>query len=84
MSVARSLCTLLFLCCILTVGCSKRHVQIDRDTRRMIDTIASRKFTALRPLMDSTCQGKMDSLVSVMTDSVLLERREEMRKLLRK
>jgi hypothetical protein len=65
-------------------ACGKRHVQIDRDTRRMIDTLASAEIQILRPVMDSLCTQQLDSLVRTLRDSVLAERREEMRKLLGK
>ena len=84
MSVLRSICCMIIICCIFSTGCGKRHMQIDRETRRIIDTTAAREIVTLRPLMDSLCQTKMDSLVSTMTDSVLTERRNEMRKLLGK
>lgn len=63
-------------------SCGKRHVQIDRETRRMIDTLSSHEINLLRPVLDSLCVTKLDSLVATMSDSVLMARKEEMRKLL--
>ncbi len=82
MSVLRLLPLVLILCCICISGCGKRHMQIDRDTRRMIDTTAARQINTLRNIADSTCLAKTDSMISAMTDSIIMERREEMRKLL--
>jgi hypothetical protein len=63
-------------------ACGKRQVQIDRDTRIAIDTLVSQEINNLRPLLDSLCVLKMDSLVASMRDSVFEARQEEMRKLI--
>ena len=73
---------LLIICSMMLICCGKRHVQIDRDTKRAIDTLAAKQANAMRPVLDSICQLKMDSLVATMSDSVMMARREEMRKLL--
>jgi hypothetical protein len=72
----------MLLCCI--ASCGKRHVQIDSQTRRTIDTTASRQIYVLRAEMDSLCELKTDSMVRVMSDSILDVRRQEIRKLLGK
>lgn len=76
----------LCLCFILLLmsisSCGKRHVQIDRDTRIAIDTLVSHEINLLRPVLDSLCVLKMDSLVASMRDSVFDARQEEMRKLI--
>lgn len=73
---------LLIVCAGLQLSCGKRHVQIDRETRRMIDTLAAHEINILRPVLDSLCLMKMDSLVASISDSVMTARKEEMRKLL--
>lgn len=64
--------------------CGKRHVQIDRDTRIAIDTLVNQEINELRPLLDSMCLLKMDSLVATLRDSVFEARQEEMKKLIGK
>jgi hypothetical protein len=68
----------------MSAGCVKRQVRIDREMRHSIDTLASMEINALRPLLDSLCLQKTDSLVASLRDSVMMARREEMRKLLGK
>ena len=70
------------ICTILLLSCGKRRVQIDRETKRAIDTLAASQIQAMRIEMDSMCILRMDSLVAVKSDSVMNARREEMRKLL--
>ena len=82
MKILRFLCLLAMLSCFLFNSCGKRRIQIDRDTRRMIDTLAAAEINILRPQMDSLCRLQMDSLVATLRDSVLTARKEEMRKLL--
>lgn len=84
MKILRFLCLVVMLSCFLFNSCGKRRIQIDRDTRRMIDTLAAHEINILRPQMDSLCRFQMDSLVATLRDSVLSARREEMRKLLGK
>ncbi len=68
--------------CIFCFSCGPRTVQIDPSTRRTIDTLAAQQIQALRPDLDSLCIVKTDSLIAVISDSILVVRREEMRKLL--
>ena len=82
MKIARFL--VLIVIVMSWMSCGKRHVQIDRETRRMIDTVASKEIAAIRPQLDSICALKHDSLVTVMSDSILRTRREEIRKILGK
>ena len=82
MTLPRILCIVLLALCLS--GCGKRRIAIDRETRRTIDTLAAREIYALRPALDSVCQLKMDSLVTVMRDSILLERRRDIQKLIGK
>ncbi len=82
MNLLRFLCLVAMLSCFVFNSCGKRRVQIDRDTRRMIDTLAAREINILRPEMDSLCRFQMDSLVATLRDSVFSARKEEMRKLL--
>lgn len=70
--------------CLPVGGCAKRQVRIDRDTQRTIDTLYAHRVLELRPVYDSLCQVKLDSLVTSMRDSILAVRREEIRKLLGK
>lgn len=70
------------IACLCMQSCGKRRIVINRDMRRTIDTLSARQTYALRPVLDSVCVLKTDSLVSVMTDSILVVRREEIRKLL--
>ena len=65
-------------------SCGKRHVQLDWETRRAIDTLAAKQITVLRTQMDSLCKAKTDSLVQAMSDSIIQVRREEILKLLGK
>lgn len=82
MNLLRFIFLLAFLSSVAFTGCGKRNVQIDRETRRMIDTLTSRELIILRPQMDSICRFQIDSLVATMRDSVLEARKAEMRKLL--
>jgi hypothetical protein len=82
MTLLRSVCVVLI--CAVWCGCGKRRVAVDRETIRIIDTLASREIFALRPVLDSVCQVKMDSIVSVKRDSILQERRKEILKLIGK
>lgn len=84
MNLLRLICLLAFLSCLAFPGCGKRNVQIDRETRRMIDTLMVRELNVLRPQMDSICRFQLDSLVATLRDSVLEARKAEMRKLLGK
>lgn len=80
----RFICLVACILCLTLQGCGKRNVQIDRETRRMIDTLTAHELNILRPQMDSMCRLQLDSLVATLRDSVLEARKAEMRKLLGK
>jgi len=84
MNLLRFICFVAFVLCLVFPGCGKRNVQIDRETRRMIDTLTAHELNILRPQMDSICRFQLDSLVATVRDSVLEARKAEMRKLLGK
>lgn len=56
--------------CLLP-SCGKREVQLSRDMRRAIDTLAAREINVLRPQLDSLCAVWFDSLVTEAADSIL-------------
>jgi hypothetical protein len=78
------LCASILFFSMTVPACGKRHVHIDRNTRIAIDTLVSQEINELRPMLDSVCALKMDSLVASMRDSVFEARQEEMRKLIGK
>lgn len=58
-------------------SCGKRSVQLDRTTRRTIDTLSTKEINILRPELDSLCNIMFDSMVNDAIDSILEVRRLE-------
>ncbi len=75
---------ILFMICAATMSCGKRHMQLDHETRRAIDTLAAKEINVLRTEIDSLCKYRMDSLVLAMSDSIVAVRRKEIQQMIGK
>jgi len=58
-------------------SCGKRTVQLDRDLRKAIDTLAAKQINILRPELDSLCDLRFDSMVAASVDSIMQVRQSE-------
>jgi hypothetical protein len=74
---------ILLLGLVFLESCGKREVQIDRETQRIIDTIAAKQIAGLNAEMDSICALQFDSLVQVKYDSIMKDRLAEIEFLLK-
>lgn len=76
----RHLAVILVIFCLagslsaLFSGCEKRPEPLDRDTIKMIDTMATREIKQLRVEMDSICALKMEEYVRFYVDSLVTAR----------
>jgi len=71
-------------CCalILLASCGKREIRLDRTLRRTIDTTAAKQIVILRPILDSLCDARYDSLVTVAVDSIMNKRQLEIKRII--
>lgn len=76
----KSVISILFLLLVLS-SCGTREARIDRKTRNAIDTIAAREIIALRPVLDSLCELRKDSILEVAVDSIVKRRELEVQKI---
>jgi hypothetical protein len=76
-----------FLCCVfLSVSlfsCATRDVAPTRESRVAIDTIYQRKVFAIQPQLDSMCVSYMDSMYRYAVDSMLKEREDDIKQLIK-
>lgn len=80
----RNSVTLLICIAALLMSCGKRSVEIDRNTRLAIDTLAGAQIRELRPVLDSLCDAQFDSLVQHAMDSILERRQHEMEQIIQR
>ncbi len=76
---------LLFMILILVHGlaCTTRQVTPTRESRRIIDTTYTQRVLSLQPVMDSVCKTYGDSVYHAAVDSMLRERMDEMKALVK-
>lgn len=55
----------------LAPGCEKRPEPLDRDTLKMIDTLATKEIQRLRPELDSLCKTQTEDYVRYYVDSLV-------------
>ena len=67
---------------LLSQACGKRESRLDLKTRRIIDTTASARKLDLRPVLDSLCDIRQDSMVRVAMDSIVQRRELEVKKII--
>jgi hypothetical protein len=65
------------------LSCTTREVAPTRESRISIDTIYQQKVSQLQLKQDSNCIVYMDSIYRYAVDSMLKEREEEMKKLVK-
>lgn len=83
-SVLPYLVLLMIISAMVSVeSCGKREVRIDRETQRIIDTIAANHIAELNAEMDSICALQFDSLIQVKYDSIMKDRLAEIEFLLK-
>ena len=71
------------ICAIaILASCGKREVRLDRATKRAIDTTAAKQIVILRPILDSLCDARYDSLVQVAVDSIMEKRQLEINRII--
>jgi len=63
-------------------SCGKRTIRLDRTLRRTIDTTAAKQIVILRPILDSLCERRYDSLMHVAVDSIMERRQLEIIKII--
>jgi len=64
-------------------SCTTRDVAPTRESRMAIDTIYQQKVSQLQLHQDSMCKVYMDSIYRYAVDSMLKEREDEMKKLVK-
>lgn len=69
------------LAMLMLGSCGKRTIRLDRTLRRAIDTTAAKQIVILRPILDSLCEERYDSLVSVAVDSIMEKRQLEIKRI---
>ncbi len=72
--------------CLTLVACSVEEAGtkiVKKELMLKADSIASLKIDSLRPIMDSLCQLKFEKELSILTDSLLEKRVEEMKQKLK-
>ena len=77
---------LLFFVILLAIpewGCQKKPIEIDRKTRRVIDTLAEKQIKILRIEMDSLCTLNFDKYVQEYVDSIRVVRIEEIKRMMK-
>ena len=67
---------------IMLGSCGKRTIRLDRSLRRAIDTTAAKQIVILRPILDSLCEQRYDSLVMVAVDSIMEKRQLEIKRII--
>ncbi|RLD22153.1 MAG: hypothetical protein DRI69_02070 [Bacteroidetes bacterium] len=68
---------------LLMLGsCGKRTIRLDRTLRRAIDTTAAKQMVILRPILDSLCEERYDSLVQAAVDSIMERRQLEIKQII--
>jgi hypothetical protein len=65
------------------ISCATRDVAPTRESRIAIDTIYQQKVSQLQLKEDSICASFMDSVYRYAVDSMLKEREDEMKKLVK-
>lgn len=73
---------IVMLLAIWALACTSRQVEPTRQSRKTIDTLFQAQVLVLQPKMDSLCQVTFDSLFQASVDSILKERKQEMKKLM--
>lgn len=63
-------------------SCGKRTIRLDRTLRRAIDTTAAKQMVILRPILDSLCEERYDSLVQAAVDSIMERRQLEIKQII--
>lgn len=71
--ISRSFSLIIILIVLLqpVTGCEKRPEPLDRDTIKMIDTIATKEIQRLRPELDSLCRARTEEYISYYVDSLI-------------
>ena len=70
------------LAIVMLGSCGKREIRLDRTMRRAIDTTAAKQIVILRPILDSLCEDRYDSLVQIAVDSILKKRQLEIKRII--
>jgi len=71
------------ICALILLGsCGKRTIRLDRTMRKAIDTTSAKQIVILRPILDSLCDMRFDSLVQVAVDSILEKRQLEIKRII--
>ena len=67
---------------IMLGSCGEREIRLDRTMRRTIDTTAAKQIVILRPVLDSLCEERYDSLVQTAVDSIMEKRQLEIKRII--
>jgi hypothetical protein len=71
------------ICAILMLmSCGKRTIRLDRTLRRAIESTSAKEIVILRPILDSLCEARYDSLVQVAVDSIMEKRQLEIKQII--
>ena len=70
------------LAMIMLGSCGEREIRLDRTMRRTIDTTAAKQIVILRPILDSLCEERYDSLVQTAVDSIMEKRQLEIKRII--
>ncbi|HEX5112652.1 MAG TPA: hypothetical protein VFV79_07385 [Saprospiraceae bacterium] len=65
------------------MACATREVSPTRDSKIAIDTIYQQKVSKMQASVDSMCIAYMDSVYRYAVDSMLKEREDEIRQLIK-
>jgi hypothetical protein len=71
-----------FCVLMMLASCGKREIRLGRTLHRTIDTTAAKQIVILRPILDSLCSARYDSLVMVAVDSIMEKRQLEINQII--
>ncbi|MBY5957844.1 hypothetical protein KUV50_06870 [Membranicola marinus] len=73
---------LLCVLCFSLTGCLETEISLSGDDYKLIDSLYTKQKDSLIPVMDSACIQFKDSVMQRWVDSIMMERQEEIDKLI--
>lgn len=68
--------------CFSLTGCLETEISLSGDDYKLIDSLYTKQKDSLIPLLDSACIEFKDSVMQHWVDSIMMERQEEIDKLI--
>lgn len=77
-------CWFWLFCFMLPQACTEDNEKLNRAERKLVDSIVLKETKLLRKEIDSICDADFEREVQFVVDSVLVKRREDIRKIMGK